>query len=530
MVFRNTKLKSKIFNAGQYGILLAILFLSNVSSSSAQQAYFRSGRELTTDYFDSTKELPYLIKDMNRMVPAFEIQPLPLNDEVFPASNMIWSESTLLFQVDGTGRIRNPFLISDSYGNVHLFWTVISESPDELDLIYYMRLDAVGWTTPIDIVAATPIRAVNAAISQDGIIHLIWYGLGGISYSHAPIQEAENVKNWSEPVLLADSNTYASIVTAPSGNIYLAYPGVRNSGVFERVLEPNNLYWSPEKTISLNSLANTEADFVQIRVSSNNIAHVVWTELYAPDHWPPRGVFYARSVDGENWSAPILLAGDGFDQINIFVLDDNYVHVVWNGMAGVGGRYYRWSSDAGQTWSDTIEMMPAGSGGTEGLPQIVADQSGTLHILMAYASCPWYTYLENQRWVTPVCIAGEQARASNYIEEPALALSEGNKLHAVFFDDEKRLWYATKETGASWVPPQKLDNEIIQPVPSPILNDQLGVRQTPTIPATSVPADQQMGAPSELNFTPGQILIFSLSPVILLIIVLVGLQFYKRVR
>ena len=391
-----------------------------------------------------------------------------------------WSEPILLFQVDGTGEIHRPFVISDSYGNVHVFWSVNSESQDELDLIYYSRLDAIGWTNPVDIVAATPARSVSATIGQDDFIYLIWNGIGGISYSRAPLQEAESAKNWSEPVLIADAHISASIVTSPSGNIFLAYPGVGNSGVFEQYLEPHSLNWSSQRIVSVNSLINTASDYVQMRVSNNGTLHVAWTEFYLPDGWPPRGVFYARSIDGgENWSTPALLGSDGFDQISIAVLDDNNIHVAWNGMVGLGGRYHRWSSDGGQTWSETIETIRAGLGGTEGFPQIVGDQSGTLHMLTTYEGCAWYTYLQNQRWANPVCISGEKAQASNYIEEPAMAVSEGNKLHAVFWDDRKRLWYTTKVTEAPWIPPEIMDNEIIQPTQSQIPTDS--PKPTPTI-------------------------------------------------
>jgi hypothetical protein len=443
-----------------------------------------------------------------------------------------WSEPVLLFQVEGTGELHYPFIISDPYGNVHVFWNFKSGSQNEFDKIYYMRLDAAGWTVPVDIIAAAAVSDVNVTIGQDDFFYLTWHGVGDIiSYSRAPLRGAESVKSWSEPVPVTNAtNFYSSIITSPSGNIYLAYPARGNSGVFVQVLEPNNLVWSLPRTIALNSLTNTGSDYVQISVSNNGTLHVVWTEFYLPESWPPGGVFYSRSIDGgDNWSIPVILGDGGFDQINITVLDDNNIHVAWNGMvSSPGGRYHRWSSDGGVTWSETNDVIPAGVGGTEGFPQIVGDQSGVIHMLTTYEGCAWYTYLENQRWVVPFCISGEKARASNFIEEPALGLSEGNKLHAVFWDDRKRLWYTTKIINVPPIPPQATEDGSILPIQNPTSVPSPAV--LPTIDSTAVPAGQQLDGTSRYYFSTGQLLMFSLLPVMLLVIVTVAIKYFQRIR
>ena len=512
----------------KYFFPLMLLFFTNFAEAEAQGTYVVPGLGTQSNQFNHKGPYPHSIGNISREVYRRNAQALHLYDDLPQAASKNWSEPVLLFQAGSTKEIHSPFVIADSYGNVHVFWTLTSGSQDELDAIYYMRLDSEGWTTPVDVVAAAPARAARAAISQDDFIHLIWNGLGGISYSRAPIHGAEIVHNWSEPVVITDANIHASIVNSPSEIIYLAYPGVGQSGIFEQVLEPN-LSWSSAITISENFFTNTASDYVQMGVSSNGVMHVAWTEFYYPESWPPRGVFYSNSTDGGNsWSAPVLLAGDGFDQINVSVVDDSIIHVAWNGMAGVGGRYHRWSSDGGQTWSQTIEVVPPGVGGTEGFPQLVGDNAGTLHLLTTYEGCAWYTYFENYRWAAPVCISGNEARASDYIEESSMGVSEGDRLHAVFWDARKRLWYTTKITDASWIPPKTIDNGLIQPAQSPIPTVFPVI--TPTAHSTSLPADWQIAAESRFNYSPGQILILSLSPVLLLIVVIAVFRFYKGVR
>ncbi len=493
---------------------LFLLFGTSVSPLKTRANYLLPQQHGQPDYTSQANARP--------VIQGFNAQSVPL----LQASNGNWSEPVLLFEEDGTGEIHNPFIISDRYGNVHVFWSVTSESQGGFDMIYYTRLDAIGWTTPIDIVAASIARGATSTIGLDDYIYLIWAGASNtISYSRSPIQGAEFVKNWSEPVPITNANIYADLFTSASGNIYLAYPGVGTSGVFVQSLDINNQSWSSSGTVSQTSLTNTASDYVQIGVSDNGTMHVVWTEFYYPEAWPPRGIFYSRSIDGgNNWSVPVMLAGDGFDQINIAVMDDNNIHVVWNGMVGLGGRYHRWSSDAGQNWSETVEVIPAGVGGTEGLPQLVMDSSGTPQMLTTFPACAWYTYFKNRNWVTPICISGEQAVASNYIEEPAMAVSEGNKLHAVFWDDRTRLWYTTKVTNAPWIAP--VDSKLPQPTQNLVPTDSSVI--PPTLSATSLPLNQQLGTSSKFNLNPGQLLILSVAPVILLVLWIAGLIFFKK--
>ncbi len=521
------KLRHLKFHLG-YLVPLLILFTFDVSYSGAQGVHWmaeQGGDSAPQDFADGS---PYLIASTNRSVHAFNAQPLHLNDEVLQASNENWSDPILLFEVEGTGELHYPFVISDSYGNVHIFVNLRGGSPDGFDKIYYMRLDAAGWSIPVDIVVGVVVSDINVVIGRDDFIYLTWRGFGDvISYSRVPIQEAESVKNWSTPVQITSAaGFYSDIASSPDGDIYLAYPGGGGSGVFLQVFELNKLAWSLPKAVAQTSQINTGSDYVEVAVSESGVLHVVWTEFYRPDNWPPRGIFYARSMDGGNtWSVPMLLAGDGYDQASIAMLDEN-VHVAWNGMVTVGGRYHRWSSDGGQTWSETIDVVPAGTGGTEGAPQIVGDQSGVLHMLTTYTKgCPWYTYFAKQRWAIPVCI---KALDSDYVEETGLAISEGNRLHAVFWEDRKRLWYSTKTTDAFWIPPDVMDDGLTQSTPNPIPN--AFPIATPTVSSINLPFYQQLDDSSWFNFSAGQMLVLSLSPVILLLVAIMVLQFIKKKR
>ena len=499
--------------------IFSLLFLGNVSAPKAQAAFSGVGQESVPGAFTTVEQ-----SSLHHMTDILHTQREHSNNGL-QNSDTVWSEPIQLFQAGATEEIREPVMISDPYGNVHVFWNVSTSSGDALSLIYYTRLDASGWTAPVDIIAADTARSISATISSDGFIYLIWNGAGGISYSRAPVQTAEFVQSWSDPVFLTSSNLHANIITSPSGNIYLAFPGEGNSGIFEQVLEKGMQGWSSTRTISLTSLLNTSADYVQMRGSEDGTLHAVWTEFYHPAAWPPIGVFYSQSKDdGYSWSTPLLLAGDGYDLINLSVLDDNTIHVAWLGMAGVGGRYHRWSADGGQTWSEINEVIPAGLGGTEGLPQLMGDEAGTVHLLTTRAGlgCPLYTYFKNQKWAQPVCISEEKG----FTEEPALTISEGNKLHAVFWVDRKRLWYTTKSTDAPWIPPMETAGHAVEQAQNPV--QTITATALPVSTAAGLPASQQLDTSRKPNISVGQILILSAVPAVLLIMLVVALQYKKN--
>jgi hypothetical protein len=220
------------------------------------------------------------------------------------------------------------------------------------------------------------------------------------------------------------------------------------------------------------------ADNVRIAIGTNDVLHVVWTEHQLPTGWPILGVFYTRSIDGGRaWSDPLEMAGSGFNEINVAAIGEDDVHVAWNGIAGVGGRYDRWSFDGGVTWSDTSTVVSPGLGGSEGPPQLVSDAAGMVHLLTTYGyeeeRCPWYSSWDGVAWMEPVCIAPDEARPSNYVEDPAMTVGNGNRLHAVYWDGPQRLWYVTKQTLAPSmpslpVPPGPNSSLRVTPVPTEV--------------------------------------------------------------
>jgi hypothetical protein len=174
------------------------------------------------------------------------------------------------------------------------------------------------------------------------------------------------------------------------------------------------------------------------------VLHAVWVEYLLPNGWPPNGVFYARSIDGgQNWTAPETLAAGQYNQPNILTGTGNKVYATWVGAAGVGGKYFTQSDNGGETWSSAVAIAPPGTGGSEGVVSMALDTAANLHVLYSNQVCVWYATLERGVWANAECIS--QGVPANLIESPLMTISQGNRLHVLFWTNNQQLWYTSRQ-------------------------------------------------------------------------------------
>jgi hypothetical protein len=265
---------------------------------------------------------------------------------------------------------------------------------------------------------------------------------------------------WKQPVIIDQSAQHASIAVDGNGRIYIVYPGMGDRSLYYVASDDYGATWNFPQMVMTKSSSKVGSDYTRLSIGENGTLHLVWTDFQLPQGWPPIGVYYSSSGDeGHTWSDPVKLAGEGFDQVSVIVGESDVVHVAWNGMAGVGGRYHRWSEDDGRTWSTTNTISTLGA--TEGLPQLALDSTGTLHLATSSDQRVWYYRWEDQKWSDPVYIpSGDEhsvpplgqrltERDVRHIEQPAMTIGLGNQIHVVFWvepADEGRayLWYTTK--------------------------------------------------------------------------------------
>lgn len=392
-----------------------------------------------------------------------------------------WSAPLAIFSTDD--RVQDTAIVTDAYDIVHAFW-IVGAAPEAKSsapwAIYHASKENDRWARPADIILSPgggSAQAPEIAADPYGRLHLIWHGPNNkIYYSSADGREAGNSRGWSKAKMLGSGLNHSGIFADQAGRLHVVYPGTGNSGVYYTTSSDGGDTWSGSVNVAPTaSRESAAADYAQASVDSQGGIHVVWTEFKLPDGWPPLGVFYSRSVDnGATWSTPFRLASDGYDIAAVRTSSDGSINVLWNGMAGLGGRYFAQSTNQGRSWSKPVPIIPPGQGGTSGYSEFVMDATGTLHAATSTGTSTLYTFYQGGKWSTPLKVSGDlKGKTIASVEFPRIALSSGNRLNVLFEVGLQEIYYVTRVTDA----PSKKS----QPLPT----------RTPSItaaPQTAAPA------------------------------------------
>jgi hypothetical protein len=418
-----------------------------------------------------------------------------------------WSEPVLVYALRPGQESVRAELVADDFGQLHVVAIVNSEEGGRSAArLYYTRAVGGLWSEPIDVVASG-VDLPAFEWDRVGNLHLVWRNGEHLTSSiFAPLSAQE----WRRASPYAAGGTGYPVVTGDAGSVHLLYPELGGS-LFYTTLDTDGRWRSP---INVSATApGRAADWPRLTVDELGRLHAVWTELELPTGWPPLGVFYSRSEDGgNNWTEPFLVAGDGYDEINVAVGPNNTVHLAWNAMTGMGGRYHRYSTDGGSTWSETTTITAEGF--TEGWPQMAVDAEGELHWLSSLRRSVTYTAWDGEAW-SPFERVG--ANAAEFIggERPRLALSQGNQLHALVLG-EGGWWYSSRTIAAPAI--------AVAATPAPVPTATLA--PTPTVaptPTSSTRAMIQEGGlteppPASALATPGAVVWVGLIPAILFVL------------
>lgn len=352
-----------------------------------------------------------------------------------------WSTPRLVFEA--TGRLGGQDLVVDAYGRAHAVWVAqenfgLGDIPSTL---YYQRLDLTD-SEPLALkVLNSAQSAPSVAVGADDTVFV--NTLGNLAVQ-APARDALSLRSWKAASGDVDALLYGQVVADRSGDIWIAYADRSGGSVLLQRWRMETSAWDAPVEVARTETNNTAAEYVRVAFGPDGVIHVIWGEFQLPSAWPPTGVYYARSNDqGKTWGRILEVARGPYDQPNIAIGPSNNVVLVWNGMIGVGGRYMRSSGDGGETWSATTTFVPLRKGGTEGPPGVAIDSRGWIHVLTSYDNCAWYLTLANGVWSTPVCISDAPNVPRGHLELPSMTIGQGNRLHAMFYADDTKLFYTT---------------------------------------------------------------------------------------
>ena len=396
-----------------------------------------------------------------------------------------WSEPELLYFV--TDGLRSNFLstIADQANTLYAWWVTINAYPEEATAdqprsrTFHSQNIAGDWRSPMDVMIWPDAGLMTSVvIDANGILHA-FSATDCLNYTTASHDQALSARGWTNNGCLDEVGlAFPSAVKTFDGTMYVVYSAFGNHSYRLIQSTDGGATWSVYRTI----LENQEGFLLSpmMAVDQNGSLHLVWSVGQAPDAYPPTGVFYTRSDDGgRSWTTPFQLGGVDEGEPAIAV-HNNEVHVLWNGDAARRGRYYRYSPDAGESWSNVEALSPpssqGGKGGLQRPPAIIVDNLGNVHALLHEQDAVFSTSKIGFEWSPKQALYNPELMKGVEVFGVRLAISGGNSLHAVYilesYDRSKsedrrnhvwRVFHQSKEINAlneipiSW--PTKMPDE-----------------------------------------------------------------------
>lgn len=350
----------------------------------------------------------------------------------------------------------HPAIVSDDYGNVHVFWSeeLGGRARLEGDLggsgnsIFYTRWDGSAWTPAVDIlsVPGEPIAEFVAVdIGPDDEIHAVWTGQENFYYSNAPLWEADSAHAWREPLVVASnsarSRLESNIAVDKAGDIHIIYAtGDPEPGIHYIHSQDRGETWSLDSVISkpFDPLERSYST-VQIIVDDAGTLHAIW--LTSQQEGRGQAIYYTRSIgQGQSWNTPIQLAYRGqadmwVDWPYLMSEGDSVLHLVYVYGTNVG-RAYRTSVDGGENWSDPYQFITEMEG-VNGYVIPLVDSLGRMHLIVNMRTRDsqtvgiYYAQRLDNSWspIVPLDVAGPAAPSAHYA---AATMRLGSEIHVVY--------------------------------------------------------------------------------------------------
>lgn len=390
---------------------------------------------------------------------------------------------------DLMGPSQFPKIVADSSGQLHVVWSENSYAVrNEADAIFYSSYDGINWSPPVDVLVPPDLQTARLgelAMLPDDTLALLWIGADTLQFSQVLAKSASQPSAWQTEALfggVAVTNAFMAFV-APT-TLYIAYIDSSTMGLMFAISDDLGTSWLGPTAAWMPASNDFAAEDVRLcRDNTGRILHLIWHENAREFNWNPGGVWYMRSLDqGRLWSDATFLPNRGSSP-NCAYDGAGMLHMLWNNAVGsIDGRYHRFSTDDGATWTEPTVIFPGLSGRTRA-PAMAVDGDGTLYVLNgAYAAGKtqmFASYWQNGSWAQPLSISGNLV--SN--ESPDMVVTGGNRLNAVWhfgYEDTSFVWFSARETEAA---PVAFDSPEVT-AESPLVTSEPAtseVRQTPPL-------------------------------------------------
>lgn len=350
-----------------------------------------------------------------------------------------------------------PVIAADQEGRIHAVWAECSleEFDCKSDTLYYSVLIEDRWSSPVDILAVPQGEGlVSQALLVDpyGRLVLVWMGARGINVSVAESVAAGSARSWSTTTIAPqDAIRTSDLFITADGIFHLMY--IANDRVLEySISDDAGVTWTEPVIVYSEERSDAAITVPKIAMDSNNSLYTCWTMTSESASWGAVGVQFASSSDGGmTWtSAQKLAEGLGYGYCAVLSDHEERLHAFWLGSTGIGGRYHRWSSNGGASWTETEAVAAPGQiTGFPGAPRLLEDGLGVIHVVFpgygANGEQIWHARWENGRWTVPLAISGDLPHS----EKSAATLDGGKYLHVAWLEYQSLdIWHRSADLGA----------------------------------------------------------------------------------
>lgn len=419
-----------------------------------------------------------------------------------------------------------PLLIADQNHTVHAFsyqWLTVPGGEPIRVIVYNQWSFENGWTAPVDILMS-PVkeaRLLDVYLDKNGYLHLAFFGgdntSADIYYSQAPAILAEDARSWSVPIIVgqnAGDPEGAALVEGDQASLYIIYSGRQmGNGLYVVNSSDGGQNWSEPTPIFFTFRDAPHISDLHVIKSKLGTIHALWA--VNNDGGQGRGIYYARSKNGDEWDEPVLLAYTGTDlgtqAPNIFAYEETIFAFYVTQVNQANKMVMRRSSDDGRTWEDQFTMFHRHEG-VNGPPSLVVDGNNDLHLFfgqrisaeLGLVHGMWHSMYKNGRWIEPepvvrgIKVLDKEGFSSFDPNSARAVVSQGNVILVTWRTDPgskgNGVWYTFKKIDAPELPVEEL------PIPATFSNspivpaDSISVEDTPSIPPvpTSIPLNEDL--------------------------------------
>lgn len=407
------------------------------------------------------------------------------------------------------GMSSQPYMVSDQYGFVHMFWSE-SGFADERPIIRYSRFNGETWSVPNDVFIAAAdsvVVFISPYVDSEGTLHLLWSenNTGPLMYSRAPAYDAVSAKSWQRPIPIDVSSFWGDLVVDSKGVFHVLFSDFYGEvpGMYYVRSENEGNTWSSPLWLDPDIPEGHGPTVVNFDIDENDGLHALWHYI---DNATANGswIRYSHSMDGgDTWTVPMTIdkADESYDELRLpypeFLVAGEQVHIIWAGNSNTN-REHRYSTNAGQTMSATNRILGDLHGQALGGGMDV-DSLGRVHYATQVRDPIgiYHAYWDNRSWSIPnlaYFIGNEEVDPSNiHAHNVRMAIRAGNQVVVAFTsapNDPQWSLYEIHTTlnDAPEIPPVPIPTQlpITIPTPTPTIADTSGTI-TPLSPEIASP-------------------------------------------